>query len=135
MMYSVVPRRVLSTVYSGEFTIHSFGKLPTLTISSLPRHCFRCYCRSSAAATVSPAGVSSLVAERERQVIRSTELVAMEYAELNLTDKFCEVKNSTEKERNRRKELIFVSTHCFYGVWMKEANTHSLHFVLSVLYV
>nr|GMC71323.1 tRNA (guanine-N(7)-)-methyltransferase [Ipomoea batatas] len=89
MMYSVVPRRVLSTVYTGEFTIHSLGKLPSLTISPHPRPCSRCYCRSFAA-TASPAGVSSSVAEIERQVISSTELVAMEYAELNLTDKFCE---------------------------------------------
>ncbi|VFQ75867.1 unnamed protein product [Cuscuta campestris] len=89
VIYSVAPRRVLSNIYAGEFKVPSFGKLFAPPISSLPNQCFRRRCRS-AAATALPADASTSVDYRERQLSGSPKLVALEYADLNLTDKSCE---------------------------------------------
>ncbi|KAK4416153.1 tRNA (guanine-N(7)-)-methyltransferase [Sesamum alatum] len=61
---------------------------PTTTVSpplKLPFFAFRCLTVSQAAAAVYPA-----LSSPEREEIRSPELVAREYADLNLSDKFCE---------------------------------------------
>ncbi|KAL0374093.1 UNVERIFIED_CONTAM: tRNA (guanine-N(7)-)-methyltransferase [Sesamum radiatum] len=62
---------------------------PTTTVSpplKLQFFAFRCHTVSPAAAAVYPA-----LSSPEREEIRSPELVAREYADLNLSDKFCQV--------------------------------------------
>ncbi|CAH9085476.1 unnamed protein product [Cuscuta epithymum] len=88
VIYCVLPRRVLFSIYTGQVKVHSFRKLLSPPVPHLPRRRYRCYCQL-VSTVASSADISSSVSDRERQ-IRSPKLVALEYADLNLTDKFCE---------------------------------------------
>ncbi|KAL2251326.1 UNVERIFIED_CONTAM: tRNA (guanine-N(7)-)-methyltransferase [Sesamum indicum] len=80
---------------------------PTTTVSPpLKFQFFAFRCRTAAAAAVYPA-----LSLPERDEIRSPELVAREYADLNLSDKFCQ---DLFFSRISKRSCYFISSRVFY---------------------